>query len=86
MADKEPKFTRDLPESRRRQLIEEPARRHELRPARPLREIAGDDDEVRIGTRHIASQLRDDGGVDTAEVQIGEVDDRLHSGNDMASP
>jgi hypothetical protein len=44
-----------------------------------LREIAGDGDEIRLQRVHGAQQRLDQGRIDAAEMQVGEMDERPYS-------
>ena len=57
-------------DDRHLQAIEESARRRELPIARPLREVARHDDQVRARGRQGVRQALDDHGIDPAEMQI----------------
>ena len=64
---------------RRGQLVEEAASSRELRSARALRQVAGDDDQMWPVARDGCRKGLDEGRLYTAEVQVREMDDRRHA-------
>jgi len=59
---------------------EEIARLLELRLLRALRQVARDDDDIGPDRFDTREQRLDQSGIDAAEVQVGEMDDRSHRG------
>ena len=60
----------------RGQIVEKLAGVLEFAPTRPLREIAGDDDDIGFGGLDRGDQGGQDGAIQATEMQIGKMSDR----------